>query len=439
MASPSERDNHMSAGSSPSTGTPLQQQHPPGSPSDKSNSRPASITASPVNPASETSSSQPSTSSSRLRSVPIPQPLLLKKHASRSSISSGDDYPDPLSGKQQQQHSPYRQSSQLPPTMQQQQLSPTGSESPLNKKLDVDYSSSPGSEVESSSARLVVSPHPAVPRSPQQQAVFSPRYASPPAGSGGKYMVKSKRASWIDASAAASSSAAAAIATAHQHPLPTTTSNEGSSTPSTPSTPVGYPERLAKSRKSSVVEGLSTTNPSSLSSSPAGSPKTAATIVGKRSAADYYYDPTTATMHRSGSISKLRENRAALTRDTNVEHHHQGTPPSYSSSSAADALERNIMRTAKRTSCNDSDAAAAAEDVLTLPSSSTDYPNASYFHWFNLRNQQGNSQHPMAQNHGRRTSSISSIVTDSSMTDEYYSPSSSPRTGSPLQIPTERR
>ncbi|KAG1437226.1 hypothetical protein G6F56_013206 [Rhizopus delemar] len=36
------------------------------------------------------------------------------------------------------------------------------------------------------------------PRSPL--GMYSPKYSSPPAGSGGKYMVRSKRASWIDAS-----------------------------------------------------------------------------------------------------------------------------------------------------------------------------------------------------------------------------------------------
>jgi hypothetical protein len=56
--------------------------------------------------------------------------------------------------------------------------------------------------------------------------MFSPRYASPPAGSGGKYMVKSKRTSWIVDVAETS----------------------------TPSTPISLPEntQLPRSRKNSV-------------------------------------------------------------------------------------------------------------------------------------------------------------------------------------------
>jgi hypothetical protein len=63
-------------------------------------------------------------------------------------------------------------------------------------------------------------------RQMQTNPMFSPRYASPPAGSGGKYMVKSKRTSWIVDVAETS----------------------------TPSTPISLPEntQLPRSRKNSV-------------------------------------------------------------------------------------------------------------------------------------------------------------------------------------------
>ncbi|KAI9014365.1 hypothetical protein CLU79DRAFT_767266 [Phycomyces nitens] len=78
---------------------------------------------------------------SRLRSVPIPQPLLLKK--SRSSLSSLDEIGSTFS---------------------------THTLDSLKSDLDTE----------------------------DHHASHLPRYASPPAGSGAKYIINSKRASWID-------------------------------------------------------------------------------------------------------------------------------------------------------------------------------------------------------------------------------------------------
>ncbi|KAI8136781.1 hypothetical protein BJV82DRAFT_638165 [Fennellomyces sp. T-0311] len=347
----SKNGNFSSSGSSSPFSTPLQSsprasaaEYQASPSSDHSLNSPVSSTA-----ASETNTPS-SSSSTKLRSVPIPQPLLLKRRTSRSSMSSSCD--DLINDNKL--NSPYNK---LPP-----------------QPTEVEYGSSP--EVEQPQQPQLTA------RSPQQPQ-SSPRYASPPAGSGGKYMVKSKRASWIDGSAQ------------QQPPLPhpPIVTNEHS-VPSTPSTPT---DRLAKSRKSSMAEGMNiNTNPSS-SSSPTGSPKG---IVAKR-----LIDHPPELMHKSGSISKLRENRLSET------------------------------PAVKRSSYVDTD----LDDVAST--ASTDTQSVSSFQWYGLKRQSGN--HSNAPYHERRASSISSIITDSSaMTDEFYSPSSSPRLfhsprgGSPLQFPT---
>ncbi|KAI9486921.1 MAG: hypothetical protein EXX96DRAFT_627509 [Benjaminiella poitrasii] len=103
----------------------------------------------------------------KLKSVPIPQPLILKRRTSKSSLCSIDE----------------KLNSSSTPT---DPLSPTHSLSGDYRKpllVDMDNSSS------CSSSDFARSP---------------PRYASPPAGSGGKYIVRSKRASWIDGSSSIS-------------------------------------------------------------------------------------------------------------------------------------------------------------------------------------------------------------------------------------------
>ncbi|KAI8887230.1 hypothetical protein K501DRAFT_330660 [Backusella circina FSU 941] len=85
----------------------------------------------------------------------------------------------------------------------------------INNSNNDDYASSTGSESDIIQSRQM-----------HTNSIFSPRYASPPAGSGGKYMVKSKRTSWIVDVAETS----------------------------TPSTPISLPEntQLPRSRKNSV-------------------------------------------------------------------------------------------------------------------------------------------------------------------------------------------
>lgn len=121
---------------------------------------------------------KPEEHTSKLRSVPIPQPLILKRRTSKSSLSSFDDH----------------HAEENYPT------SPSGSVSGgdfSNRRsflFDMDYSSSPGSDND-------ILYHRSPPPPPTLlSSSTTPRYSSPPAGSGAKYMVRSKRASWIDGS-----------------------------------------------------------------------------------------------------------------------------------------------------------------------------------------------------------------------------------------------
>jgi hypothetical protein len=181
--------------------------------STQTRSSPAFVTVSHVTTSAEITNPT-NTSKSR-----IPQTLLLNRPSSRSSLSSTED-------------ESLRNGIQLPPRVPlNDTLSRTAiKQIPLKKKSlftqygssGDEYASSPSSEVEFSKT----------PPNSSTQSLFSPRYAnSPPAGSGGKYLIKSKRASWIvDAGG------------------PTVTT-------STPSTPVSLPENIksGRSRKSSLV------------------------------------------------------------------------------------------------------------------------------------------------------------------------------------------
>lgn len=118
--------------------------------------------------------------------------------------------------------------------------------------------------------------------------LFIPRYAnSPPAGSGGKYMMKSKRASWIvDAGATAS--------------VAETMSYHSGSSASTPLTPISFPEtaKSARSRKTSAI---------STDSSKRYIPfEESASSLSNQSSMD-----SCLNYNKSGSISKLRENRSS--------------------------------------------------------------------------------------------------------------------------------
>jgi hypothetical protein len=140
-----------------------------------------------------------------------------------------------------------------------------------------------------------------------QQSNASPKYASPPVGSGGKYMLKSKRASWIDANAA--------------NPPPITTNfspyAEGSSG-STPSTPISGTEsaRQLHSRKNSVAEGLN----SAMTGSPALMYSQASMMTSggysPSLAASKEFDenelPLSNTrLHKTGSISRMADSSGA--------------------------------------------------------------------------------------------------------------------------------
>lgn len=178
----------------------------------------------------------------KLKSVPIPQPLLLKRPPSHSSMSSIDD------------DNNIRNTTQLPPQVPSNETSSssftatrsgTAIKQIPNKKKSFfvhgnsgdEYASSPGSEPDVHTTTSNTSP------------MFSLRYAnSPPAGSGGKYMIKSKRSSWIvDAGVGGV-----------QTPSSATASDTINS--STPSTPVSLPEtvRFSRSRKSSTIDDNNT-------------------------------------------------------------------------------------------------------------------------------------------------------------------------------------
>lgn len=305
----------------------------------------------------------------------------------------------------------------------QQQQQHQHQQSTLARKVPMEagYSSSPGSETEPFTAAHLSasSSHQSCPRSPKQlqsSGAYSPRYASPPAGSGGKYMVKSKRASWIDGSAASSSGSTSQ----QQHPAV----NPDGTIPPSPSTPITESLRLAKSRKGSMVDGLNIT---SSASSPVGSPKMM--MIPKRTstaaaaaAVDHHeqQQPDIPPMtrpsilaHKSGSISKLREARID----------HLTTPTSSASSSYTD---QSFMRPPpKRSSFIDNNIGDTDDMASTT---STDTHSISSLQWYGSKRQSNTSQQPGVPYHERRASSISSVVTDSSMlTDEYYSPASSPR------------
>lgn len=181
---------------------------------------------------------------SKLKSVPIPQPLILKRRTSKSSINSEDHNNNKLNEN-------YPTS---PTNSMYGELYNTNRRSFLNDE----YSSSPGSDYNDTPQHSTRSPPPP----PLSTSSFSPRYSSPPAGSGGKYMVRSKRASWIDGSS--------------------------SITPydSTPTTPITQPSTSTQKVPSLIP--------------PLGLPKPITV-------------PTSSTLEdaslKSGSLSKLREDR----------------------------------------------------------------------------------------------------------------------------------
>lgn len=245
-------------------------------------------------------------------------------------------------------------------------------------------------------------------------------------------MVKSKRASWIDASASSAPSSIhpSASVSSHQQPLSSSSQQQHDSMPSTPSTSFSFPDglRTTKSRKSSVPD-----QPSS-ASSPTSSPKSVKPYPHRIDTLPQPADapPLAATlMHKSGSISKLREQRSPGSISGHFLPDQANASPSSSSSMAEDR-----MRAPHRSSFTDGNMADTDEAASIA---STDTQSISSLQWFNYK--RSSAHHPGHPLH-ERASSVSSIVTDSSaMTDDYYSPASSPRLaspriGSPLQIPT---
>ncbi|KAI8141200.1 hypothetical protein BJV82DRAFT_619670 [Fennellomyces sp. T-0311] len=153
-------------------------------------------------------------SSLKLRSVPIPQPLLLKRRTSRTSLSSCDDESSTTTN---QSPSLTASSLSMTPARHNSSFSQLPPACPIERRKDMELFLSDATPADTSITIQARSPS-------KQQA--SPKYCSPPAGSGGRYMIKSKRASWFDVRAASPSSSSV---------------NES---PSTPSTPVSLPENV---------------------------------------------------------------------------------------------------------------------------------------------------------------------------------------------------
>ncbi|KAG2176702.1 hypothetical protein INT44_007366 [Umbelopsis vinacea] len=377
------------------------------------------------------------TSSSKLRSVPIPQPLLLKRHTSRSSFSSVDDSNDspvlstPTSGhgrnslsinnfnaselratdslstnlpvlspitssagsqEENDEGSPALSAkSSTGHTSPARAMSPVvgpGSTGIIQKKIsklhDMEYGSS-ASEPEPSDTPTGyadrASPSAASsftnesPISQSQTSAMltnqpsnaSPKYASPPVGSGGKYMLKSKRASWIDANAA--------------NPPPITTNftpyGEGSSG-STPSTPISGAEgaRQLHSRKNSVAEVLN----SALAGSPALMYSQASMMTSSNYspslAASKEFDenepPLSNTrLHKTGSISRKADSSGAKNIPTHTIRRRESSTDVTSSGSENSSRLVDVMskRLPRRSSTLDSSVTEGDDDNQQNPSS----------------------------------------------------------------------
>jgi hypothetical protein len=295
-------------------------------------------------------------SCSKLRSVPIPQPLILKRRTSKSSISSIDD-----------NSNEHQQSSKLTTPVQtafDYPTSPTGSMigGDLSHRrsflTDIDYSSSPGSDFTSDIPQGLQQQFGArsPPATSTSSSSFSPRYSSPPAGSGGKYMVRSKRASWIDGSSSM---------TPHD---------------STPSTPTTQPTITSK--------------PASMMIPPLGLPKPIQQQQTPSSCDD--------NSLKSGSLSKLREDRQHQYQIPRRENSLDSAAPLSASSSTTDNSSHSFLLN-KTQRKHSEDATIDVEDL-------------SY-----------DTSRKRSSVHERKPS-VSSIVTDCSMaSEEIYSPLSSPR------------
>lgn len=333
--------------------------------SERANAAPVTVSA--ITTAAEIA--PPSSSCAKLRSVPIPQPLILKRRTSKSSISSTDDHDQSKFATPVQSNFFLNENSN-----NNYPTSPTGSFSGGDLSYrrsfvtDIDYSSSPGSESNDIPQSSIIyqqqqgvrSPPPATSTSTSS---FSPRYSSPPAGSGGKYMVRSKRASWIDGSSSM---------TPHD---------------STPSTPTTQPStEIARASTKSIMIP------------PLGLPKPLQnqTLVGGQASSDD-------SSLKSGSLSKLREDRQQQYQIPKRENSLDcGAPLSASSSTTDNSAHSFLLNKSRKHS---EDAATGEMEDLTYDNNSKKRPSLH-----------------------ERKASISSIVTDSSLASEdICSPLSSPR------------
>jgi hypothetical protein len=230
--------------------------------STQARSSPAFVTVSHVTTSAEITNP---TNINRLRNVP----LLLNRTQSRSSLSSTED--ESLHNIAQQPPLPLPLKDTLPRTaIKQIPLKKKSLFAQYNSSGD-EYASGPNIEIDLTKTPPISSTSP----------LFSPRYAnSPPAGSGGKYMMMSKRASWIvDAG------------------------GPSDNTASTPSTPVSLPENIkpGRSRKSSLV---GTPHHHRRIISLEEIPTSSSTVISRSSATSFIMNDI-----KSGSISKLRQEK----------------------------------------------------------------------------------------------------------------------------------
>ena len=337
----------------------------------------------------------PTASASKVRCVPIPQPLLLKRRTSRSSMSSCHDPNDSahhspsnfgplnvhLSPNARRPSTPNAAQLTFPSAASPSAAEPSSPAAPCRKSSFLSYLEY-GSSPETEKSRL--------------QPQSSPKYASPPVGSGGKYIVKTKRASWIDANAASLSQP-----------------NEASV--STPMTPVSLPDNMRmRHRKSSVVEVAAWPKQN----------QTQAHTPTQAQEADRWSQlpipslssPSAHLMHKSGSLSRLRETKAPPLPKIN---------PLRDSSLSSSSFKPDYALAEKGKS-----RWSHADDAATVVTVSTDVDESASATFTD--NQTPLTMSPSLHGPGfklpptfhGRIPSISSVVTDTSVTtDEICSPS----------------
>lgn len=400
----------------------------------------------------------PSASCAKLRSVPIPQPLILKRRTSKSSMTSTDDSSnsnlDQQSLQHQQQHSSlsrlstpiqqafYENYSTSPTTTSSIISVPaaTGGSGDLSHRKsfltnDIEYSSSPGSEMNDTPPHItsflqyhqqqqqgaaIAAGGGAQSPPPQQQlpsnatassssASFSPRYSSPPAGSGGKYMVRSKRASWIDASSSMHDTSST--------PSTPTTQPQLQLQPKIPPPPLIPPLGLPKALQSSQPPPSSSTSSSLLQQQQQQIPSSTS------SSSSTFPNNEQDNSLKSGSLSKLREDRqsqyhSSPKRENSLD---SGAPLSASSSTTDNSAHSSFLLNKHRKQSEDNN----ASDMEDLTFNNADIHGANVAAAASVSS--SSSIRKRSSVHERKAS-VSSIITDSSLaSEEFHSPLSSPR------------